>query len=135
MSEIPERKVLKQVLSNLKTKTISSQDSFKKSLGRQMQIFDAAEQSAEKLNQLQKDASSKRIHEIVSTLQDVFARTAVEALGLLDDLRIYIESLESYSTELDKTLSDIFEQARKQAEEQMKQQEELMKKGSTEYIK
>jgi hypothetical protein len=50
-------------------------------------------------------------------------------------MKLYIDSLEKYSTELDKTLSDIFEQAKKQAEEQIKQQEELTKKGSTEYIK
>lgn len=77
----------------------------------------------------------KSFFDIVDTLHGVYLRAAAEALGLLDDLGIYIESLESYSTELDKTLSDIFEQATKQAEENMKQQEELMKKGSTEYIK
>lgn len=39
-----------------------------------------------------------------------------------ENVKFYIEALEEYSTELDGTLTHIFERARKDAEEQIKQQ-------------
>ena len=54
----------------------------------------------------------------------------------LEDFKLYIDALEQYSSELDKTLADIFEQAKIMAEEQQKQREEIMKRKSPEsYIK
>jgi len=49
-----------------------------------------------------------------------------------ENMKFYIEALEEYSTELDGTLTDIFERARKDAEEQIEQQEELRKRTSPE---
>ena len=55
---------------------------------------------------------------------------------LIGDMTLYIETLERYSTELDNTLTDIFEMAEKKAEEQRKQKEEIMKRKHPEsYIK
>jgi len=47
-------------------------------------------------------------------------------------VKFYIETLEEYSTELDGTLTGIFESAKKQAEEQIRQQEELRRRASPE---
>lgn len=50
----------------------------------------------------------------------------------LEDFKLYIDALEQYSSELDKTLTDIFGQARKLAEEQQKKQKELRKRKAPE---
>jgi len=49
-------------------------------------------------------------------------------VALINDMNLYIETLERYSAELDNTLTKIFEEAKRMAEEQLKQQEELKKK-------
>jgi len=49
-----------------------------------------------------------------------------------ENVKFYVEALEEYSTELDGTLTDIFERARKEAEEQIKRQKELGKRASPE---
>lgn len=49
-----------------------------------------------------------------------------------ENVQFYIDALEEYSAELDGTLTEIFERARKDAEEQIKQQEELRKRTSPE---
>ena len=38
------------------------------------------------------------------------------SLNAINDLKLYIDILEDYSTELDSTLADIFEKAKKNAE-------------------
>ena len=52
--------------------------------------------------------------------------------GVIEDMKLYIEALEKYCAELDKTLWEAIEQAKKEAEEQIKQQEELMKRKAPE---
>ena len=46
----------------------------------------------------------------------------------LEDFKLYIDTLERYSSELDQTLTSIFQQAQEMAEEEQKKQEELRKK-------
>lgn len=67
----------------------------------------------------------RELHLLVDVLTNCSTTT-------LEDLKLYIDALEDYSSELDKTLTDIFEQAKKLAEEQQKKQEELRKRKAPE---
>lgn len=135
MSEIPERKVLKNILSKLKSKTVISERRFKNSLEHNDKLFDTILKDVEKTSEKGSEVH-KPIYQLVSRLADLFSNFSLEALGLIEEYELYIESLESYSTALDKTLWSAIEQARKEAEEQIKKQEGIMKRKSPEsYIK
>ena len=68
-------------------------------------------------------------------LQD-FERLVTSSLATIDDMRLYADTLESYPVELDNTLTAIFEQAKKYAEDKTKEQQELMKKDdAASYVK
>lgn len=58
--------------------------------------------------------------------QNVIMLSTIVA-NLITDMNLYVETLEKYSTELDNTLTEIFEKAEKIAEERRKQQEEQRK--------
>jgi len=136
MSEIPERRVLKGILAKLKTKTISEEKYFQNQTQSTLGFLAKSHQQAlqwkkERKNNISVDSHLNIVYTHVEQVGDLIHAS----IEVLEDMKLYIDSLEKYSTELDKTLSDIFEQAKKQAEEQIKQQEEFVKKGSTEYIK
>ena len=135
MSEIPERKVLKNILSKLKSRTVTCERRFRQSLLSDTKLFDTILKDLEKLSEKGSEVLEPA-YRLVSILHNVFIRFSLEALSLLEEYELYIESLESYSAELDKTLWDAIEQAKKEAEEQIKKQEEIMKRKSPEtYIK
>ena len=131
MSEMPERKVLKNILSKLKAKTVISERRFKNSLEHNDKLFDTILKDVEKTSEKGSEVH-KPIYQLVSRLADLFSNFSLEALGLIEEYELYIESLESYSTALDKTLWSAIEQAKKEAEEKIKQQKELMKRKSPE---
>ncbi len=65
----------------------------------------------------------------VTIRMDLLAEDFAKSVHRNDEnVKFYIEALEEYSTELDGTLTDIFERARKDAEEQIKQQDEMRKR-------
>lgn len=135
MAELPERKVLKEILAKLKAKTISEEDHFNNQMHNTWNLFIRSDDQALKLVEERKGNISVESHKnVVHILLEQVGDLIHDSIHILEDMKLYIDSLEKYSTELDKTLSEIFEQARKQAEEQIKQQAEFVKKGSTEYI-
>ena len=139
MSDTPEKKVLKETLTRLKTKSITSISSYKLAI---KPFFDTYRDMMKSLTQMtselreeDKQKASTLIFLLSYLLQD-FERLVTSSLATIDDMKLYADTLESYSVELDNTLTAIFEQAKKYAEEKTKEQQELMKKDDTaSYVK
>lgn len=92
-------------------------------------------QMASELREEDKQKASAFIFLLSYLLQD-FERLVMSSLVTIDDMKLYADTLESYSVELDNTLTAIFEQAKKYAEDKTKEQQELMKKDDTaSYVK
>ena len=132
MPELPERKVLKEMLLKLKAKIIATQQSYYK-------LSSDLSQSVEKglkkylmetsqMPEGEVKTQSLLLATVVNGITQNYNMLGSSVASLIGDMNLYIETLESYSTELDNTLSDIFKEAEKQAEEQRKQQEDLRKK-------
>lgn len=130
MSETPERKVLKEMLGKLKAKTIKSDQRHQESL---LGLDTAKGEVYEALIKL---LESKRLDVDVAGYLGFMVRRLYSAIDtslaystmVREDFKLYIDTLERYSTELDKTLIGIFERAIKMAEEELKKQEELRKR-------
>ena len=134
MSDLPERAVLKELLKKLKAKTLNSEARLIDSnADLYYKIADVWKRMKEmvKEGQIGTDASQslalvvRELHFLVDILTNCSTTT-------LEDFKLYIDALEQYSSELDKTLTDIFGQARKLAEEQQKKQKELRKRKAPE---
>jgi hypothetical protein len=70
----------------------------------------------------------------IIVLMDVLAEDFAKSVHRNNEnQRFYIDALEEYSTELDGTLTELFERARNEADEQIKQQEELRRRTSPDY--
>ena len=65
----------------------------------------------------------------LGVISQAFQAVISSSFGAIDDMQLYTDTLESYSVELDKTLTEIFEQAKKYAVNRTKEQQELMKKS------
>jgi len=130
--ELPERKVLKEILAKLKAKDISSEENYKiscaytvSSLQSLLQIF---------LKYLKENPNApdyplaERMAVVLKTLNDNVLSTISMSIRALDDKRVYTESLERYSSELDITLEEIFKQAEEKAKEQIKEMEKIREK-------
>lgn len=137
MSDFPEKKVLKDVLAKLKSHTIASKQELRKEEERFVKRFEDAH---EKLRVLAKKCETQpNVKDAVDAFSEVIYRMdlLVEDFSKSvqrnsENLQFYIEALEEYSTELDGTLNEIFERAKKDAEEQIRQQEELRRRTSLE---
>lgn len=132
MSETPERKVLKEMLMKLKTKVIDSQKTFfgfSIAMSTTMnENFNKSLESVMKMPEGEAKTTSLLILTLFHTWNQNLNLLNTTISALIGDMNLYIETLERYSTELDSTLTDIFEKAKKIAEEQRKRQEELKKK-------
>ena len=130
MSEVPEKKVLRELLLELKTKTLRSEERFLKSqadvYGKISELWKTLTEMLEK-NQIEKDVVSL-LGFILRELHSLIDMSSTCSTVTLEDFKLYVGALERYSSELDKELTGIFEQAKKIAEEQRKKQEELMKR-------
>lgn len=137
MEEFPDRKVLKDLLAKLKSHTIASEEELRKEEERFIKRF---EQSHERLKLLAKKCETQPTsRDAVDAFSEVIYRMDLLAEDFAksvhrnsENVQFYIDALEEYSAELDGTLTEIFERARKDAEEQIKQQEELRKRTSPE---
>jgi hypothetical protein len=129
MSKTPERDVLKETIAKLKAKNIASynfylatvkvfQDSIE-SLVKQLQ---EASSQLETRDQQKIDA----VIMLLSVMEKDGTHLVTSSLNAINDLKLYVDILENYSTELDSTLADIFEKAKKYAKEKTKEQKELM---------
>ena len=128
MSEIPERKVLKEVLSNLKSKSLSSNMVHKQQITLTRGEINTAIEWIMKKTKGKADFVSFGLMSLLQRVQLLTEKLVLISNTAISDMESYIDALERYSTNLDNTLTKIFEQARKVAEEQIKQQEELMKR-------
>lgn len=119
MSEAPERKTLKETIAKMKAKNIASYNFYIATV----KIFQDSTKSL--IKQLQEAASQlkkedqKKIDAVIMLL-GVIGKDGTHlvnsSLNAINDLKLYIDILEDYSTELDGTLADIFEKAKKNAE-------------------
>ena len=126
MSKLPERKALKEILIDLKSKTLTSEQRYKQLETEIIDLFENCEREVLKLTQKRKDLIG--LVSIVESLRLHLRNFVSNSNTTLEDMQLYIKSLERYSTELDKTLTDIIKEAEKLANEQIKQQKELMKR-------
>lgn len=132
MSETPERKVLKEMLMKLKAKVIDSQKTFfGLSISMSTTMTETLKASLEKVMKMpegEAKTTSLFILSLFHTWNQNLNLLNASIGALIGDMNLYIETLERYSTELDSTLTNIFELAEKEAEKQRKWQEELKKK-------
>lgn len=139
MSESPERKVLKETIGRLKTKNITA-------ITNHMMAVKAFNETWERLfnsfkeQYAQASQQDKKMLDLVFVLLGVvaqdFQKIISSSFGTIDDMKLYADTLESYSIELDNTLTAIFAQAKKYAEEKTKEQEALtLKKPDSSYVK
>lgn len=128
MSESPEKKVLKQTLVRLKSKTITSLESYGESTKNTFQLINSLLASFEKSTSQLEGEQREAMQTIVFMFEDVrndVTQLVRRSLDVIDDWRTYTDVLESYSTELDNTLENIFEKAIKDSEEQIQKQKQL----------
>lgn len=128
MSESPEKKVLKQTLVRLKSKTITSLESYGESTKNTFQLINSLLASFEKSSSQLEGEQREAMQTIVFMFEDVrndVTQLVRRSLDVIDDWRTYTDVLESYSTELDNTLENIFEKAIRDSEEQIQKQRQL----------
>jgi len=121
MSGKEERKVLKEILPKIKAKAINSR---KVQLDRMKYTSDLVLDSFKALNEYagehQEDQMVKRVSDSLRLIHSSLMATFQNVFVTLDDYDLYIEILERLSSELDKTLTEIFDKAFQIAEEQRK---------------
>lgn len=126
MLKAPEKKILKEMLVKLKTKVINSQKMFFGfSLTMSTSMNETLKESLESLKKMPEGKDKTQFLLMLNVLNNINQNLNLlitSISSLIGDMNLYIETLERYSTELDNTLTDIFEEARKIAEEQRKQQ-------------
>ena len=139
MAELPERKVLKDVLSGLKTKTLCSQHRVETATKNLIGYMNKAEKLSQKYKKIQvNEECENTANEFDSTVNSLthWMRDLIDNYcNAQEDTTLYVESLEKYSIELDKTLYDAFDQGKRKAEEHIKEQDKLLDKKCDEYIK
>jgi len=136
MTETPERKVLKETISKLKTKNITSLNIYKITIDQFNESLLSLIKNLNEMSSRLNKEDQNRVSSIVMLLSMIgqdSQRLVRNSISVLDDMQLYIDVLESYSAELDNTLTAIFEKAKKCAEEKTKEQQELMKKDSSGY--
>jgi hypothetical protein len=121
MSGKEERKVLKEILPKIKAKAINSR---KVQLDRMKYSSDLVLDSFKALNDYvsehQEDQMVKKVSDSLKLIHSSLMATFQNVFVTLDDYDLYIEILERLSSELDKTLTEIFDRAFQIAEEQRK---------------
>jgi len=132
MSETPQRKVLKEMLMKLKAKVIDSQKMFFglsiTMTATQTQTLKESLESVLKMPEGEAKTTALLTLSLFNSWNQNLNLLNTNIVALINDMNLYIETLERYSTELDNTLTNIFEEAKRMAEEQLKQQEELKKR-------
>jgi len=130
MSEIPERKVLKMALTKMKANAITSIDKYGarvKSINDFLAIMFKTIQDIPKPSQADQDKANA-VMMLLTNIGQQLQELEKDSLETINDWKTYTEVLENYSTELDGTLTKIFEDAIKQSTEQIEKQKELVGK-------
>ena len=138
MAELPERRVLKETLTDLKTKTIRSKSDLIQSMKNLVEFLNDIRQKSYELHESQKDKLPSGPALLVLQYTDAIRQQVhsliKECLNTLDDNSAYIKLLESYSTELDKTLYDAIEAGKKEAKAQTEERSKLVNRNEKSYV-
>ena len=129
MSKTTERNVFKETIAKLKAKNIASYNFYLATIKVfQDSIESLVKQLQEASSQLEKGDQQKidAVIMLLSVMGKDGTHLVTSSLNAINDLKLYVDILENYSTELDSTLAGIFEKAKKYAEEKTKEQKELM---------
>jgi hypothetical protein len=132
LSEPPEKKVLKQALGRLKSNALTSENTYNayiKNFNDSLRSF--MEGFAKLLSETKGQEEKQRIGVfmlLLSNFGQAASHLLVRSLETLNVWKTYTETLENYSSELDSTLTNMFQDAVKQFEEQIKKQKELIGK-------
>lgn len=132
MSELPERKVLKDILPKLKLKAMNSDNRFEQSATNTMSSLVKDINDLKQQIEISKSGKERTISVLFLALANSMYSTInmliMTARTVVEDSKIYIDSLEKYSSELDKAFWGDIE---KKIEEERKKQEQRMKKEPT----
>ena len=112
MAEVPDRKVLKDVLARLKAKTISTEKHYHDLFDNTLALFNGI-LAATKDFERKLGAETGTITAL-TYLRSAFVDSHIGAISLVDDLKLYTESLEKYSAELDQAFWGAIEKQAKQ---------------------
>ena len=131
MSDSPERNMLKETIGKLKTKNITSMTNYfqmVKAFNTNLQkLVNSINDSSSKANQKEKGTFDAIIL-MLGTIVDDMNKVIANSLETIEELKLFSDTLESYSIQLDNSLSEIFAQAKKNAEVKTQEQEAIMKK-------
>jgi hypothetical protein len=118
--ENPERKILKDLLSKLRVKSLKSQLA---TLGEIDAILKIAGEILEIINKYGKTEQSERV--MTTTLFPSLYALIRRIHNAFGDVKLYVTSLEQYSLALDNTLAAIFDMAKKEEERVKEEQEKI----------
>jgi hypothetical protein len=139
MAELPERRILKDVLSDLKAKTIRSRISAIESAKGLLEQLQEFKQTATKIHDSQKDKLPEGPAKMLLQYLTYIESKVIDLINgygrMSEDDSTYIKWLEKYSTDLDSTFYGAIEKGVKEAEEQAKKQSELMSKKKDDYAR
>ena len=132
MSEPPERKVLKQTLVRLKSKTITSFElyaGYTETISENLiKAINILKENIPRIEEEETKRTAEFIELALTGISSELSRLFKQSIDVIDNWRIYTDVLESYASELDKTLNKIFDEAIKASKEQVKKQKELINK-------
>jgi hypothetical protein len=132
LSELPEKKVLKQAIIKLKSNALTSEETYNNHIKNFNYYLLSIVEGLKKVSSETKNEGDKKKVDATIGLLIGLAQEAslliVKSIETLNGWKTYTEILESYSSELDSTLTKMFQDAVKQYEEQIKKQQELIGK-------
>jgi len=130
LSEPPERKVLKQTLVRLKSKTITSFElyaGYTETISENLiKAINILKENIPRIEEEETKRTAEFIELALTGISSELSRLFKQSIDVIDNWRIYTDVLESYASELDKTLNKIFDEAIKASKEQVKKQKELI---------
>ncbi len=135
MSELPEKKVLKNTLMKLKANVLTATEAYNEEIKRFNELMSYTVKGLQGLET--SGVEKQRVGAVVVMLAIIgqhVEQVVKGSLETINDWRTYTEVLENYSAELDNTLTKIFEDAIKQSLEEVEKQKELFK-GTPEYTR
>ena len=133
MSESIEKTILKETLVKLRLKALSSQTELTSLLaateGTAKQISASISSNTGKITDPEKLAVLAVLLLIVEYVSQQLNTLTLGAINAMRDTNLYVETLERYSSGLDKNLNDVIEAIKKAAEDWQKQQQAAKDKG------
>jgi hypothetical protein len=138
--KFPEREVLKDVLARLKTKTVSSESYYRGLISPTYQAYERIVKDIKESESKTPDMSRGLAIGLLGAMSNNYSILIQRSFELVEDLKLYILSLEKYCAELDKARWKGIQEATKkimEANKKLKEETPSNKepKKSTDYIK